>query len=224
MSLKLTLAALALGLAAATDCCTYNPEGCDCATEPDAGCFKTGEEPFSRAQCRNGGEPPPDGTCTGGYRPSIPEEQCDPAEHPFGVPYTCKKDKFEADGFDTFCCGGYLHNCTKLIEEKPKITNLTECFKACAFNWCPGNGADSGYIRLPDVTDPDAVECLPITEEPTPAPVRGQFECPPEDVCPLGDASGCPEDKPLCCPVPPARRRRRLNFYPSTGCCQETCD
>ena len=64
---------------------------------------------------------------------------------------------------------------------------------------------------------------LPITEEPTPAPVRGQFECPPEEVCPLGDPSGCPVEKPLCCPVPPGRRRRRLNFYPSevpsTGCC-----
>ena len=68
----------------------------------------------------------------------------------------------------------------------------------------------------------------PITDAPTPAPVRGQFECPPEEVCPLGDPSDCPVEKPLCCPVPPGRRRRRLNFYQSEptgpGCCMADCD
>ena len=53
------------------------------------------------------------------------------------------------------------------------------------------------------------------TKEPTPTPV---FQCPPEDVCPPADCSTKPE-KPVCCPSSPGRRSRRLNFYPSTGCC-----
>jgi len=243
MSLKLTLAALALGLAAATDCCTYEPNGCNCDAEPMAGCFKTGEEPFS--------DPKP--KAPSGFRPNILEPQCDPEKHysdnfPVAVPYTCKKGG-EADGLDTFCCGGELFDLNEYdgkckgdpqecCKKDGTSEELSNCFAFCEWNWCPGNpDAPFNRVENPDFNPPppnpnndptrpedkDETLCFPITEPPTPAPQEDQNLCPIELQCTLGDDSTCKtEEQPKCCPLE-AGRRRRLNFYPSNGCCKEEC-
>jgi len=233
MSLKLTLAALALGLAAATDCCSYElgdpKKGCNCLTEPHEGCFKTGEDPFSFPN------PGPEG----GFRPKVDKEFCDPPDYlaefldaPGGFP-KCQKDLTAPtpDGVTTFCCGGKYWDCAV---EAPGGT-VDDCFATCAFNWCKGEGDASGFDRVdnPDFNidvpkddpafDSDATICVPITEPPTPQ--KDEFPCDgPGLECPVGDASGCPDDLPACCPTSSGRRRRRLNFYPSTGCCEKSCD
>jgi len=231
MSLKLTLAALALGLAAATDCCAYNTEGvtplgCNCDTEPDPGCFKTGEEPFTRPdgsppQCPNGEEVKPGVPCEGGFRPKVVKAFCDPEDYfnPGGL--QCPKDTEEnnpdnllPNGETSFCCGGKYFDCGE--------ESLEDCFKKCAFNWCDGKGDASGFDRVKEDPDSDKTICVPITEPPTPEP---QNECPAGFECTLGVDSSC-DEKPgdlKCCPLPTSRRRR-LNFYQSTGCCQEACE
>jgi len=238
MSLKLTLAALALGLAAATDCCTYDePDGpkaetgCSCSTEPDAGCFKTGEEPFSFPQPGPGF----------GFRPSVLKPQCDPVNnqptYPAGEDYVCAKDDEVADGITKFCCGGFIFDldvhdgkCRMVDGEeqcclKNSPQTLPNCFAFCAFNWCDGEGPASGFMRVPDPENEAKTICLPATDPPTPSPVPDQFECPAGFECTLGVDSSC-DEKPgdlKCCPLPTSRRRR-LNFYQSTGCCQEACE
>jgi len=248
MSLKLTLAALALGLAAATDCCTYEPNGCNCDAEPMAGCFKTGEEPFS--------DPKP--KAPSGFRPNVDIDYCDPEDYlaafatsPDGFP-KCEKDLTAPtpDGETTFCCGGFFFDikeydgdCETVAGEEQccvvdgSAEELANCFAFCEWNWCPGNpNAPFNRVENPDFNPPppnpnndptrpedkDETLCFPKTEPPTPAPQENQFFCPPDlQDCTLGGDSGCPEDT-QCCPFP-SSRRRRLNFYQSTGCCCNDC-
>jgi len=231
MSLKLTLAALALGLAAATNCCSYEPDGCNCAAEPKAGCFSTGEEPFSV---------PKEGS--GGFRPSVEKKYCDPADYleefPGGEGVPCPKDTMEnnptmaaPDGVTTFCCGGKFFDISdKLGDSGCELFNLAPCFTKCAFNWCPDND-DAPFNREenpdfnPPPPNPGNDPALPVDKDKTICvPKEPEFPCDDElDVCTLGDASNCPLPGQKCCPTS-SSRRRRLNFYPSIGCCQEACE